>query len=90
MSRMLSRGLMRQNEFNTLQNIDQSAGPANACLEWITIRTLRGIEEGGLKNDVPMKNVLYAKLSELRGAYGDIGDILDGRIPVSALIFIPF
>ena len=61
MSRMLSRGLMNQNEYNALQSIDQTAGAPNACLEWITIRAYKGIEQGGLKDEIPMKNILFAK-----------------------------
>ena len=81
---MLSRGLMTQADFNALQNVDRNVGPSNACLEWITIRAMQGMEDGGLKEDQAMKHVLWSKLCDLRGTYACIGDILDGRIPVSA------
>ena len=85
MSRMLSRGLMTQAEYTTLQNVNHGVGASNACLEWMTIRALRGMEDGGIKDDKSMKHVLLSKVSELRGTYAGIGDILDGRIPVSEI-----
>ncbi|KAL9188941.1 hypothetical protein ACHAXT_011431, partial [Thalassiosira profunda] len=83
MSRMLSRGLMTQAEFNAFQNIDQRAGASNACLEWMTIRSLKGIEEGHIRQDSGMRHLLLSKISELRGTFAGIGDILDGRIPLA-------
>lgn len=82
-SRMLSRGLMTQGEFNALQAIDQRAGAPNACLQWIAIRALKGMKDkdGGLKDDESF--LLHAKISELRGTYAGIGDILAGRMPLA-------
>ena len=48
----------------------------NACLQWIAIRALKGMKDkdGGLKDDESF--LLHAKISELRGTYAGIGDIL--------------
>ena len=80
---MLSWGLMKQEEFSALQDIDQEAGAHNACFEWMTIRTLKGIDAGGLREDEAMKTLFFERLSELRGLYEGVGSIIDGRIPVS-------
>ena len=84
-SRMLSRGLMTQGEFNALRNIDQTAGSSTAVLSWISIRALKGMKEkdGGLNDDDAVRGVLFSQISELRGAYGSIGDILAGRMPLA-------
>ena len=83
MSRMLSRGLLSQSEFNVLQSIDPRVGAQNVCLEWMIIRALKGMEEGAIKEDEAMKHVLLAKISDLRGTYAGISDILDGRMPLA-------
>jgi len=88
MSRMLSRGLMTQSEFNALQAIDQKAGAQNACLEWIIIRSFKGMEDGAIKDDVAMKHVFLDKITILRGKYAGIGDLLDGRMPLAYTHFV--
>jgi len=83
MSRMLSRGLLSQSEFNVLQSIDPRVGAQNVCLEWMTIRAIKGMEEGAIREDEAVKHVLLAKISDLRGTYAGISDILDGRMPLA-------
>ena len=82
-SRMLSRGLMTQAEFNALRAINQTAGAPNACLQWIAIRALKGTKDGGLNHDESIIHVLFSKISELRGTYAGIGDIIAGRMPLA-------
>mmetsp|Transcript_12922 Transcript_12922/g.27370 ORF Transcript_12922/g.27370 Transcript_12922/m.27370 type:complete len:629 (+) Transcript_12922:32-1918(+) len=87
MSRMLSRGLMTQNDFNALQSIEQ-AGANNACLEWMVLRAFKGIEDGAIKDSESMEHALLAKISDLRGTYAGISDILDGRMPLAYAHFV--
>ena len=88
MSRMLSRGLLSQSEFNVLQSIDPRVGAHNVCLEWMTMRALQGMEDGAIKEDEAVKHVLLAKISDLRGTYAGISDILDGRMPLAYAQFV--
>ena len=87
MSRMLSRGLMTQKEFNLLSNDEAGAGACNICFEWMTIRALKGREDGGLSDaNGSIKCVLLGKMCELSAVYLGVGSILDGRILVRFVV----
>eukprot|EP00580_Thalassiosira_gravida_P018052 CAMPEP_0201675952 /NCGR_PEP_ID=MMETSP0494-20130426/40732_1 /ASSEMBLY_ACC=CAM_ASM_000839 /TAXON_ID=420259 /ORGANISM="Thalassiosira gravida, Strain GMp14c1" /LENGTH=480 /DNA_ID=CAMNT_0048158549 /DNA_START=42 /DNA_END=1484 /DNA_ORIENTATION=- len=90
MSRMLSRGLMTQSEFITLQGADaKSAGAKHVCMEWMMHRALKGMKKGGgIEDDEAVKHVVLEELCALRGTYAGIGDILEGRMPLAYAHFV--
>jgi hypothetical protein len=63
MSRMLSRGLLSQKEYNSLTSLSsRNGGPHNACLTWILIKCLTAMKHNTLPNDHALKDVLFHKM----------------------------
>ena len=93
MSRMLSRGLMTQSEFLVLQGDDKKSAPLtgahHVCLEWMMVRSLSGMKEGGgIDRDIALSTALYGKVSDLRGTYEDIDVNRQDRMPLPYAHFV--
>ena len=63
MSRMLSRGILSRQEYNTLTSPSSTnGGPHNACLTWILIKCLTAMKDKTLPNDHALRDILFHKL----------------------------
>jgi len=81
---MLSRGIMTRKEYNTLTSLSsRNGGPHNACLTWILIKCLTAMKDKTLPDDHALRQILFHKMSDLRGTFAGISDQLDGRIPLA-------
>lgn len=84
LQRMASRGLMTSKQLDVLLHLDMPENQRhNACLEWIMIRTDQGIQDGTLISDPAHRQMLLAKITELRSTYASISDKLAGRMPLA-------
>lgn len=89
MSRMLSRGIMSQHEYNTLTSLSSSnGGHHNACLSWVLIRCLTAMKDNTLPKDRALRELLFHKICDLRATFASIGDDLDGRMPLAYAHFV--
>lgn len=84
LARMASRGLMTPKQLEVLQSLDLPENQLHsACLEWMMIRTERGIQDGTLISDPAHRQMLLGVITSLRSEYASIGDKLDGRMPLA-------
>ena len=89
LERMASRGLMTSRQLDVLQNLDLPEDQKhNACLEWMMIRTDRGIQDGTLISDAAHRQMLLGQIATLRCTYAMIADKLDGRMPLAYTHFV--
>ena len=89
LERMASRGLMTSKQLDVLQNIDLPEDQKHsACLEWMIIRTDRGIQDGTLISDPAHRQMLLAQIATLRLTYTKIFDKLAGRMPLAYTHFV--
>ena len=93
MSRMLGRGLMTQSEFLVLLGDDKQRAPLtgehHVCLEWMLVRSLSGMKEGGgIDGNVALSTALYGKVSDLRGTCEDIDVNRQDRMPLPYAHFV--
>jgi len=89
LSRMLSRGLMTQAQYDTLVDIpSNTCPPQHAALMWIMSRVLEGQKEGILPDDSGSRQMLLTKICDLRAWSAGIGDALDGKIPLAYAHFV--
>ncbi|KAL3910804.1 MAG: hypothetical protein SGARI_001947 [Bacillariaceae sp.] len=91
LSRMLSRGIMTRQQYDTLVlGIKPNAlcAPHYACLMWMQARSLKAMKEGILPDDDSIRRTLIDKLLMLRGVQAGMGDSLDGRIPLAYAHFV--
>lgn len=84
LQRMASRGLMTSKQLDVLSQLDMPENQRHtACLEWMMIRTDQGIQDGTLISDPAHRQMLLAKIAELRSTFASISDKLDGRMPLA-------
>jgi hypothetical protein len=63
MSRMLSRGLLTQKEYNSLTSPStRNCGPHNVCVTWMLVKCLTAMKHNTLPNDRALRDVLFQKI----------------------------
>ena len=83
---LVHRGMLTRNQVNTLANMELLVPPTQwhcILLEWIMIQLQDGFKQGVLQGGAPVQMKLLEKCCELRGAFGSIGDVLAGRMPLA-------
>jgi len=89
LERMASRGLMTTRQLQVLKKLDLPEDQKHsACLEWMMIRTERGIQDGTLISDPAHRQMLLAEIATLRLTYAKISDKLAGRMPLAYTHFV--
>mmetsp|Transcript_13419 Transcript_13419/g.29141 ORF Transcript_13419/g.29141 Transcript_13419/m.29141 type:complete len:563 (+) Transcript_13419:83-1771(+) len=89
LKRMAARGLMTSKQLETLQSLDIPRNQKhNACLEWMIIRALRGVDDGTIRGDFGTTHHLQQTILTLRGTYATIGDALSTRMPLAYTHFV--
>ena len=83
MSRMLTRGLITNDQFRCLQVQDDGISAHHTCIEWIGMRIFQGMEEGGIKDDTALKMEILNRINFVRSSQSDVGDIIDGRMSLA-------
>ena len=80
---------MTSKQLEVLQNLDLPENQKHsACLEWMMIRTDRGIQDGTLISDPAHRQMLLGQLATLRSTYASISDKLAGRMPLAYTHFV--
>lgn len=89
LERLASRGLMTSQQLKILSNLDLPENQKhNACLEWMMTRALKGMEDGGLRDDMALQWHLVDQLCVLRATYAGINDKLTCRMPLAYTHFV--
>jgi len=89
LERMASRGLMDSKQLDVLKNLDLPEDQLHiAPMEWMIIRTDRGISDGTLISDAAHRQMLLGQMATLRCTYAMIKDKLDGRMPLAYTHFV--
>ena len=83
MARMLTRGLITNDQYRCLQVQDDGITAHHTCIEWIGMRIFQGMEEGGIKDDTALKMEILNRINFVRSSQSDVGDILDGRMSLA-------
>jgi hypothetical protein len=83
MNRMLTRGLITNDQFRCLQVQDDGISAHHTCMEWIAMRIFQGMEEGGIKDDTALKMEILNRINFVRSSQSDVGDIIDGRMSLA-------
>ncbi|GAX26970.1 hypothetical protein FisN_9Lh274 [Fistulifera solaris] len=89
LERLASRGLMTSQQLKILNNLDLPENQKhNACLEWMMTRALKGMKDGGLRDDMALQWHLIDQLCVLRATYAGINDKLTCRMPLAYTHFV--
>lgn len=81
---LVHRGILTRTQVNTLANMDLPPSQwHNVCLEWIMIELQDAMQKGVIVGGAPLNMIMLEKCCELRGAFGSIGDLLAGRMPMA-------
>lgn len=83
MNRMLTRGLITNDQFRCLQVQDDGISAHHTCISWIGMRIFQGIDEGGIKDDMALKMEILNRINFVRSSQSDVGDIIDGRMSLA-------
>jgi len=88
-SRMLSRGIMKRSQYETLVRIrSDECGPQHTTLMWMLARIFQGMRDGVIPDDEATRSVLMGKICDMRATLGGVGDSLDGKIPLAYAHFV--
>jgi predicted membrane chloride channel (bestrophin family) len=89
MERMAQRGLMTSKQLEVLNSLDLPQNQKhNACIEWMMIRSLQGLEDGTLRGRSSLSRQLMDQICQLRATYATIGDKLSCRMPLAYTHFV--
>lgn len=81
---LVHRGILTKTQVNTLANMDLPPTQWHSvCLEWIMIEIQHGFRRGSVTGGAPLQMILLEKYCDLRGTFGSIGDVVDGRMPLA-------
>jgi len=81
---MVHRGILTRTQVNTLANMELPPSQwHNICLEWILMDIQAAIRKGVVMGGPALQLILLEKCCDLRGTYGSIGDVVDGRMPLA-------
>jgi len=81
---MESRGLMSSTQLKILLDMDISNEQLHSApLEWMMIRTNQAMDENVLLADNATKSALLREFMSLRNAYANIGNLIEGRMPLA-------
>ena len=83
MNRMLTRGLITDDQFRCLQVQDDGITAHHTCMTWIAMRIFQGMEEGGIMGDTALKMAVLERINFVRSSQSDVGDIIDGRMSLA-------
>lgn len=84
LKRMESRGLMSSTQLKILLDMDISNEQLHSApLEWMMIRTNQAMDENVLLADNATKSALLREFMSLRNAYANIGNLIEGRMPLA-------
>ena len=83
MNRMLTRGLITDDQFRCLQVQDDGITAHHTCITWIGKRIFQGMEEGGIMDDTALKMAVLERINFVRSSQSDVGDIIDGRMSLA-------
>jgi len=83
MNRMLTRGLITDDQFRCLQVQDDGITAHHTCMTWIAMRIFQGMEEGGIMGDTALKMTVLERINFVRSSQSDVGDIIDGRMSLA-------
>lgn len=86
---MAQRGMITPKQLHVLQSLNTPPTTyCNACLEWMMIRSHKGIEDGLLYSPESASLQLLEKICQLRGATARVGDMLKSRMPLAYTHFV--
>lgn len=89
LGRLVARGVITQSEKDTL---DRLALPKTqkhvAFLEWVVTSTRTAMKDGVIDAGFGFEQLFLEKICVLRGTYGTIGDMVDGRMPLAYAHFV--
>lgn len=88
LKRMESRGLMSPKQLESLLRADVPSNQLfSGPLEWMMLRSNQAMDEGVLRSD-DVRSALLAEYISLRSAFTDVGNLLDGRMPLAYVQFV--
>jgi predicted membrane chloride channel (bestrophin family) len=88
LSRMLSRGLMTNEQYASLLEVGlRNSGAWQACLTWMTTAFTVAATEGHIKESTYLL-VLLENTTNLRGLMVDVDDMYAGRCPIVYIHFV--
>jgi Bestrophin, RFP-TM, chloride channel len=89
LERMAQRGLMTHKQLSVLQSLDASAGDQwTACLEWMMIRTLQGVQDDVFLSSGALTRELLEQICILRSSCAKVADDLGFRMPLAYTHFV--
>lgn len=86
--RMLSRGTLTLEQYETLRSLNKGAGYANACIIWILTRCLKAMSDDSLLDNPVLREQIYIQVLALRSTCASIPDLIAGRIPMAYAHFV--
>lgn len=86
--RMIGRGVISRHQYEALQQLDPEILPQHACIVWIISRSLKGMKDGAVPDDVALRDKIYERSLELQGHFAGVASQLAGKIPLAYAHFV--
>ena len=88
-SYLLSKKLITSSEYSSLNKVlDRGLGAWQATYTWLLGRLSLAVKRGEITADISAMNVVYEKMTNIRGTIAGLGDLYDGRMPLAYVHFV--
>eukprot|EP00980_Cylindrotheca_fusiformis_P005939 scaffold1259_cov102-Cylindrotheca_fusiformis.AAC.3 len=86
--RMIGRGVISREQYKALRELKPEILPQHACIVWIINRSLQGMRDGAIHDDVALRDKIYERSMELQGHFAGVASQLAGKIPLAYAHFV--
>ena len=88
-SYLLSKKLITSSEYSSLNKVlERGLGAWQATYTWLLGRLSLAVKRGEITADISAMNVVYEKMTNIRGTIAGLGDLYDGRMPLAYVHFV--